>query len=244
MHGFGKSERLVKKVAVVTGAGRGIGRAISLRLASAGADVVLAARTESEIESAAVEVRALGRRALPLVTDVTVPDQVERLTERTGQEFGAADILVNNAALVGKGEVLDTPPEEWNQVLHAGLQSVYRVTRAFLPGMVKTNRGDIVMISSTSGKRADPGSSAYNATKHGLMGLSHALLYEVRPFNIRVTVVSPSAVDTRPLSSDRVSEGGKGVYLRMEDVADAVLFAVSLPHRALVREIELWGTNP
>lgn len=239
-----KTDALKGRVAVVTGSGRGIGRAIARRFASAGADVVLSARTKSEIESAAEEVRALGRRALPVVTDVTVPEEVQRLADETRREFGGVDILVNNAALVAMGAVVSTPAERWNQVLEAGLQSVYRVTRTFLPDMVERNRGDIVMISSTSGKRGDPGSSAYAATKHGLMGLSHALLYEVRSHNIRVTVVSPSAVDTRAVPEEQLRQGGKGVYMRMEDVADAVLFAVGLPPRALVREIELWGGNP
>jgi 3-oxoacyl-[acyl-carrier protein] reductase len=239
-----KTDVLKGRVAVITGSGRGIGRAVARRFASAGADVVLAARTKSDIESAAQEVRELGQRAVAVITDVTVPEEVEGLAQVTREEFGGADILVNNAALVTKGNVMTTTAETWNRVLEAGLQSVYRVTRAFLPNMVEGKGGDIVMISSTSGKRGDPGSSAYSATKHGLMGLAHSLLYEVRRHNVRVTVISPSAVDTRPISEDRVPAGGKGVYMRMEDVADAVLFAVGLPRRALVREIELWGTNP
>jgi 3-oxoacyl-[acyl-carrier protein] reductase len=239
-----RTDALRGRVAVVTGSGRGIGRAIALRFASAGADVVLAARTEDEIESAAAEVRGLGRKALPIAADVTAPEQVGRLAEETIRRFGGIDILVNNAALFTKGKLVETTPETWSRVLDTGLHGVYRITRAFLPEMVRRNRGDIVMISSTSGKRGDPGSSAYAAAKHGLMGLAHALLYEVRSHNIRVTVISPSAVDTRPLPEDGLPQGGKGVYMRMEDVADAVLFAVGLPHRALVREIELWGTNP
>ncbi len=237
-------KRLSGRIALVTGAGRGIGRAIATRFASEGVDLVLAARTASEIASVAEEVRALGVRALAVQTDVSSADEVERLASRAERELGPVDLLVNNAAVVAGGELVAMPPEKWNEVLDVGLRGVYLVTRALLPGMLERERGDIVMISSTSGKRGDPGSSAYNATKFGLMGFAHALLYEARRKNVRVTVVSPSLVDTRPEPRGSAPREGKGALLRMEDVAEAVLFAVTLPQRALVREIELWGTNP
>jgi 3-oxoacyl-[acyl-carrier protein] reductase len=229
---------------MVTGAGRGIGRAIALRLAASGADVALAARTSTEINSAAEEVRRLGKHAIAVPTDVTNVDEIQCLAERTEDELGPIDILVNNAAAFAHGDVASIEPGDWNHVIDVGLRGVYQVTHAFLPGMLERGRGDIVMIASTSGKRGDAGSSAYNATKFGLMGFSHALLYEARKNNVRVTVISPSYVDTRPVAADTVPLEGKGAHLRMEDVADAVHFAVALPGRALVREIELWGTNP
>jgi len=110
--------------------------------------------------------------------------------------------------------------------------------------MIKQNSGTIVMISSTSGKRADPGGSVYCTSKFGLMGFAQSLLYEVRKYNIRVIVVSPSMVDTRVVDHDKVPKEGTGTRLRAEDVAEAILHSVSLPSRALVREIELWATNP
>jgi 3-oxoacyl-[acyl-carrier protein] reductase len=229
--------------ALVTGGGRGIGRAIALRLAEAGADVAVAARTPSEIEDVAARIEAYGRRALAIRTDVTDPTQVEAMARRL-EAWGGVDILVNNAAWIRTGAFLESPREEWERVVEVGLLGVERVTRAVLPQMLEAPRGDIVMISSTSGKRGDPGHSAYNAAKFGLMGLAHALLYEVRTRNIRVTVVSPSRVDTREVPPEKIRREGKGALLRMEDVAEAVLFCVALPHRALVREIELWGTNP
>ena len=118
------------------------------------------------------------------------------------------------------------------------------MTRAVLPGMIERSDGTIVMVSSTSSKRADPGGSAYAASKFGMMGFAMSLLYEVRKHNIRVVVVSPSAVDTQPLAPEKIPMGGPGARLRAEDIAETVLHMVSLPPRALVREVEVWATNP
>jgi 3-oxoacyl-[acyl-carrier protein] reductase len=240
----GSASLLTGRRALITGASRGIGRAIALRFAEAGADVAVVARTRSDLDATAVAARDLGRRTLAVPADIRRAEDIDRLVAAVHDELGPIDILVNNAAVFPTGTVLEMAPEAWDDVLDVGLRAVHRVTRAFLPDMIKADRGDIVMISSTSGKRADAEFSAYNATKFGLNGFSHALLYEVRKHNIRVTVISPSHVDTRPLPAAKMREGGKGALLRMEDVADAVLFAVALPRRALVREIELWGTNP
>jgi 3-oxoacyl-[acyl-carrier protein] reductase len=235
---------LAGRRALITGASRGIGRAIAIRIAEAGADVAVVARTRPDLDATAAAAREHGRRALAVPADLRRAEDIDRLVAAVRDELGPIDILVNNAAVFPHGTVLGMAPEAWDDVLDVGLRAVHRVTRAFLPDMIKANRGDIVMISSTSGKRGDAEFSAYNATKFGLNGFSHALLYEVRKNNIRVTVVSPSLVDTRPVPAAELRDGGKGALLRMEDVADAVLFAVALPRRALVREIELWGTNP
>jgi 3-oxoacyl-[acyl-carrier protein] reductase len=230
--------------AVVTGAGRGIGRQIALHLARAGADVVLAARTRPELDQVAAEIRQLGRRALVVPTDVSVDEEVENLAQAALKEFGKIDIVINNAAAFGRGPVQELPVEVWDRVLSVNLRGVFLVTRAFLPQMIQRQEGAIVMISSTSGKRADPGGAAYCTSKFGLMGFAQSLLYDVRRYNIRVIVVSPSAVDTRPVDPKSVPTSGKGSRLRAEDVAESVLHALRLPPRALVREIELWATNP
>lgn len=237
------STRLAGRIALVTGASRGIGWMIARTLAETGADVILAARSRDELEKNAVEIESMGRRVRAVPTDLTQQADIDALFEQA-TAFGDVDLLVNNAALIESGAMIDMEPDRWNAVVDAGLRGTYAVTRAFLPGMMKRGRGDIVMISSTSGKRSNHGATAYSATKFGLMGLSHALVYEARKKNVRVIVVSPSRVDTRRLPAESLTEGGKGALLRMEDVAEAVVFAVSLPGRALVREIELWGTNP
>jgi 3-oxoacyl-[acyl-carrier protein] reductase len=134
--------------------------------------------------------------------------------------------------------------ETWNRVIGTNLTGTFLVTRATVPLMKKAKGGTIVFVSSTAGKRGYGEGSAYAASKHGLMGLAHSLLYELRGENIRVITLSPSVVDTRRYDGTRPPRDGKGALLRSEDVAQAVLFACALPGRALVRDIELWGTNP
>ncbi len=235
---------LQDRIALVTGAGRGIGRVIALTFAHEGADVAIASRTASELKSVAKEIEALGRRALTVTVDVSSEKAVHTLVMRTLTAFGHIDILVNNAADFVHVPVIEMPVKDFDRVIHTNLRGPFLLSRAVLPSMIERKQGTIVMISSTSGKRANPESSAYSASKFGLMGFSEALLREVRQHNIRVIVVSPSAVDTRVLEDSKIAEGGKGARLRSEDVAAAVLHAVTLPPRALVREVELWATNP
>ncbi|NIR49974.1 SDR family NAD(P)-dependent oxidoreductase [candidate division KSB1 bacterium] len=230
--------------ALITGGGRGIGREIALHFARAGLSVVLTARTERQLNDVAKEIEQLGGEVLVIPADVSQESEVERLAETVSKEWGAIDVLVNNAAHFARGKVVDLAVGDWDNVINTNLRGVFLVSRAFLPGMIKQTSGTIVMISSTSGKRADPGGAAYSTSKFGLMGFAQSLLYEVRKHNIRVIVVSPSWVDTRVTDYDSVPREGSGVRLCAGDVAQAILHSVSLPPRALVREIELWATNP
>lgn len=232
------------QVAVVTGAGRGIGRAIALRLAEAGANIVLVARSPDQLEAVASEIRAMGREALTVPADIAAETHAVRIAEATLNRFGQTDILVNNAAAFAGGPVVSMRVEDWDTVLNTNLRGTFLVTRAILPAMIQRQQGTIIMIASTSGKRGDAGASAYAASKFGLIGFSQSLSAEVRQYNIRVTVISPSAVDTRPAGSVSKPTGGKGSRLCAEDIADTVLHTVLLPPRTLVREVELWATNP
>lgn len=235
---------LTEQTAVITGGGRGIGRAIALAFAREGANVVLVARTASQIEAVAGEVTALGQTALPITADVAREADAERITSEALKAFGQVDILVNNAAAFAGGPVVSMSTADWDRVIDTNLRGVFFMTRALLPAMIERKAGTIVMMASTSGKRGDPGGSAYAASKFGLIGFAQSLMYEVRQHNIRVVTVSPSGVDTRAVPPDQKPSGGRGSRLCAEDVADAVLHAVALPPRALVREIELWATNP
>lgn len=235
---------LTGKVALITGAGRGIGRCIALTLARAGADLAITSRTASQLEGVASEVKTLGREVLAISADISKEGEVSRFVEKTLGRFGKIDILVNNAATFGGASVVDMRTEDWDRIIGTNLRGTFLMTRAVLPSMIGRGEGTIVMVSSTSSKRADPGASAYAASKFGMMGFAMSLLYEVRRHNIRVVVVSPSAVDTRPLPLERIPAGGPGAPLRAEDIAETVLYMVSLPPRALVREVEVWATNP
>jgi 3-oxoacyl-[acyl-carrier protein] reductase len=174
--------------------------------------------------------------------DVADEASVRSMVETTERDLGPLDIVINNAATFARGEVAALEPGKWNHIIATNLTGAFLVTHFALPGMIERRGGSIVFISSTSGKRGDAGSAAYSASKFGLMGLAHSLLYEVRRHDIRVIVVSPSGIDTQPEipSPEKVT----GARPHATDVAATVLHSLTLPGRALLREIEIWGTNP
>ena len=232
------SNGLSDRTAVVTGGGRGIGRYISAALIDAGATVAITGRDEATLRTAAA---ALGDRCRPYVCDQRRPDAVQAMADAVTRELGAPDLLVNNAAAMQWAPVAELSLEQWSVVIDTNLTGVFLVTKAFLPGMKQKDRGDIFMISSMSGKKGDPGGAAYAASKFGLQGFSQALFYEVREHNIRVMVVNPSRVDTGPDDGPR---HGKGVYLHAADIAATIVHMAALPGRTLIRDMDLWGTNP
>jgi 3-oxoacyl-[acyl-carrier protein] reductase len=185
------------------------------------------------------EIQAPGRA---LQADLRDPASVRELVQAAEGDLGPLDILVNNAATFARGDVVELDPERWNDVIATNLTGAFLMTRAVLPGMIRRRSGSIVFVSSTSGKRGDPGMAAYSASKFGLMGLAHSLLYEVRRHDIRVIVVSPSAIDTRPGAPDPGHV--TGVKAHASDVATSIVHCLSLPGRTLIREVEIWGTNP
>ncbi|MCL5268346.1 MAG: SDR family NAD(P)-dependent oxidoreductase [Bacteroidetes bacterium] len=232
------------KVAVVTGGSRGIGKYIARRLADEGASVVIAGRKLSDLRMTAEEISSTGGRVIFVQTDVSNEKSVHRLLSKTLTEFGTIDILINNAGQYIEKAVTDMSVEEWSNIIGTNLTGPFLLSRAVLPEMMEKQDGTIVMISSTSGKRARANSAAYAASKFGVEGFSEALLQEVRDYNIRVIVVTPSSVDSSDRETRQILKGGRGARLRAEDVADIVVGAIKLPPRALVREVELWATNP
>ncbi len=235
---------LAGKVAIVTGGSRGIGKFIARRLALEGASVVIAGRTAADLRVAADEIESQGGRIISVQTDVSNEKSVHRLLSKTLTEFGTIDILVNNAGQFMEKSITDMSISEWDNVIGTNLTGPFLLSRAVLPEMIEKMDGTIVMISSTSGKRAKANSTAYSASKFGIEGFSEALLREVRDYNIRVIVVTPSSVDSSERDTRQILKGGRGARLRGEDVADIVVQAIKLPPRALVREVELWATNP
>lgn len=227
--GAAVNSQMTGKRILITGGGRGIGRQIAIRLAAAGAKVVVAARTKAQVEAVA---RETGGEAVEL----DLAD--ERSIAACAKAAGRVDVLVNNAAAFGGGNVVDLPLETWDRIFDTNLRGTFLMTKAILPQMIERRSGDIVIVSSTAAKRANAGSSAYSASKHGLNGFAEALLREVRQFNVRVIAVSPSAVELPERGAMRANR------LQAGDVADAVVAALALPGRALVRDIELWATNP
>jgi len=195
---------LIGKRAIVTGAGKGIGRSIALALAQAGADVGVTARTLGDLERLVDEIQALGRRALAVTCDVTDVDQVQHMATTLLEGLGGLDILVNNAGNAGSHKMLNHPDELWHRMLAVNLTSVYYVCKAFLPTLAEQRSGRIITIASIASRVGGRYVAAYTASKHGVLGLTRALAVEMLPYNVTVNAVCPGYVDT-PMTDASVS---------------------------------------
>jgi 3-oxoacyl-[acyl-carrier protein] reductase len=232
---------LTGQVAVVTGAGRGIGAAIAKELSGLGATAVLCGRTRAGLESVAQAITEAGGKAEVVPCDVTSLSSVEAAAGRVGSLFGRVDILVNNAGIGGFGGPLhQLAPEAWEQILNTNLRGVYYVVRGFAPTMIRARSGHIINISSLAGKNALPNGAAYAASKWGLNGLSCSLAEELRGYNIRVAVICPGSTNTE-LSPHVGKDPGK--MLQPEDVAHAVAMLVTQSAQSFVSEILLRPTQ-
>ena len=231
---------LNEQVAVVTGAGRGIGAAIARKLAALGAVVILCGRKREPLESTAAEIGEAGGRAEVLPCDVTDLSSVEAAARYIDKTHACADILVNNAGIGGFGGPLhEMPPESWDAVLNTNLRGVYYCIRSFAPMMVRAKNGHIINISSLAGKNPLPNGAAYAASKWGLNGLSYSVAEELRGHNIRVSVVCPGSVDTE-LSPHAGKDFRK--MLQPDDVAHVVGMLVTQAPQSFASEILLRPT--
>jgi 3-oxoacyl-[acyl-carrier protein] reductase len=226
------------RIALVTGASRGIGRAIAWRLACADADVVLLARSREELSELALEIKTAGREAMSLATDLRDPAQVSRSVERALAYFGRVDILVNNAGLWRYAPVHELSLEDWDEMFEVNLRGAFLVTRALLPSMLARGRGHIVNIASVSGLVGEPEGAGYCATKWGLRGFSESLHQEVAARGIRVTVINPALVNHQGLSG-----GEPSLMIQNEDIAELVALAVTLPPRTTLYEATLYDAT-
>ena len=241
MQETGNIASLAGQVAVVTGAGRGIGAAIAAKLAALGAVTVLCGRTRKLLESTASAISKTGGRAEVLQCDVTDLRSIEAVAAHVDQTLGRLDILVNNAGVGSfRGPLHELPPESWEQVLNTNLRGVYYCIRAFAPMMIRSRSGHIINISSLAGKNALPNGAAYAASKWGLNGLSYSAAEELRVHNIRVSVVCPGSVDTE-LSPHAGKDKAK--MLQPDDVAHAVAMLVTQAPQSFVSEILLRPTQ-
>ena len=233
-----RSRALVGQVAVITGAGRGIGRAIAQHLAAEGASLVLAARTEADLESLAKDVRRTGASALAVPTDVADDTAVQRLVDRSVETFNRIDILVTAAGVASFGPVAESDPRAWDAMLQVNLRGVMTTCRAVLPPMLARGRGSIINVASIAASRAIPGAAAYTATKAGVIGFSRVLAEELRAGGVRVGVLVPGAVDT-PLWDAIPGGPDRARMLRPEDVARAAVLMATLPPGATLEELTL-----
>ncbi|MGB8988725.1 MAG: SDR family NAD(P)-dependent oxidoreductase [Candidatus Sulfotelmatobacter sp.] len=232
---------LAGQVAIVTGAGGGIGAAIARSLGKLGATVVLCGRTPAALESTAKVITEAGGKAEVIACDVTSLESVEATAKRFESSFARLDILVNNAGIGGFGGPLhQLPPDAWDKILNTNLRGVYYAIRALAPMMIRARSGHIINISSIAGKNALPNGAAYAASKWGLNGLSYSVAEELRVHNIRVSVICPGSTNTE-LSPHEGKDPSK--MLQPDDVAHTVEMLVTQAPQSFVSEIILRPTQ-
>lgn len=237
-------QSLQGKKALVTGAGKGIGKAIALALAAEGVDVALLGRNTANLEAVAAQVKAQGVQAAVVSADISDRTSVEMAIHQIQGSFGAIDILINNAGIAAFGKFLELEPETWENIIQVNLMGVYYATRAVLPGMIERKSGDIINISSTAGQRGAAATSAYSASKFAVLGLTESLMQEVRKHNIRVTALTPSTIATDMAIELNLTDGNPEKVMQAEDLAELVIANLKLNRRTFVKEAGLWSTNP
>lgn len=232
------------KVVVITGASSGLGEAAARMLSAEGATVVLGARRADRIQSLADELKKNGGKALALTTDVTDAVQVKKLVDTAVEIFGRVDVIINNAGLMPHSPLERLKIDDWNQMIDVNIKGVLYGIAAALPHMKTQKAGQIINVSSVAGHKVNPGGAVYSATKYAVRAISEGLRQEVKPYNIRTTVISPGAVATElPNSATEpdVAAGLKKFYDEMAIPADsfarAVVFAMSQPEEVDVNEI-------
>lgn len=239
------AQSLKGKVALITGAGKGIGKAVAIALANEGVNVGLLARTESDLKEVANEVEALGVKAAYAAVDISAQEDVEQVVNQLTQELGTVDILINNAGIGGFATLLDMDPQDWKKIIDVNLMGTYYMTRAVLPQLIEKNGGDIINISSTNGLNGAATSSAYSASKFGVIGLTESLAQEVRRNNIRVTALTPSTVATElAIKTNLIAENNDEKYMQPEDIAEFIVSQLKLHPRIYVKTASMLATNP
>jgi NADP-dependent 3-hydroxy acid dehydrogenase YdfG len=238
------SNNIAGKVVVITGASSGLGEATARLLSADGAAVVLGARRAERLESLARELTGRGGNALAVTTDVADREQVHKLVDAAVERFGRVDVMINNAGLMPQAPLERLKIEEWERMIDVNLKGVLYGIAAALPHMQRQKSGHFINVSSVAGHRVGPGFTVYAATKHAVRALSEGLRQEVKPYNIRTTVISPGAVATElpnsvtdPAAAERIRSFYAEVAIPADSFARAVAFAVSQPDDVDVNEI-------
>lgn len=226
------------KVAIVTGAGRGIGASIARALAARGVRVALAARSADELDHVRLEIERLGGQACSVPTDLEREEDVVALVSKSIDRFGRLDILVNNAGTGVFGPLVDTSTQQWDQIMRVNARGPFILCREAVPHLSQQRIAYIVNVSSVVGVKGYRNQAAYAASKHALMGMTKALAREVRELGIRVHAICPGGVETE-LVTDARPDLDTSVLMQPEEIADAILFLITREGKAVIDEIHL-----
>ena len=213
------------KIAIVTGAGRGIGKAVASNLAECGCRVILTARTLAQLEQVQQEISTSGAEAIAIAADLTRDNEVQRLVEESRQRMGAADILINNAGWGKRAAVVKLALEDLDQTLRLNLRAPMILAQSFVPGMIEKGEGAVINIGSVAGKTGEANGAAYSASKFGLIGFTQSLYEEVREYGIKVAVILPGFVDTPLIPPNRQLDRSK--MIQPADVAQTVRYILA-----------------
>lgn len=238
-------QSLKGKKALITGGSRGLGRAVALALATEGVDVAITGRNEATLKSVVQEIESKGVKSSYAVFDITSKKEVYSALEKLQKDFGSFDILVNNAGIAAFGGILEMEDEQWEEIIQTNLLGAYYVAKAILPSMVENKSGDVINVSSTAGLKGNALTSAYSASKFGLIGMSESMMLELRKHNVRVTTLTPSTIAS-DMSKEvlKITDGNPEKVLQPEDFAELVIDLLKLNKRAMLTTAALWSTNP
>ncbi len=232
------------KNALITGGGRGLGKAVAVALANEGVNVGITGRNEESLKTTVAELEKLGVKAAYSVFDVEEMAQVEQGVASIASQLGSIDILINNAGVGDFGSFEEMPVETWEKVMKVNLFGVYYVAKAALPYLKQNKEGDIVNVASTAGLKGAPNMSAYCASKAAVISLSQSLMAELRKFNIRVITLTPSTIATDMSIEGKLTDGNPEKVLQPEDFAEWVRDILKMNRRAMIASASIFSTNP
>jgi 3-oxoacyl-[acyl-carrier protein] reductase len=232
------------KAVIVTGASRGIGRAIALRFADEGAQLAISARDRQALARVGDEIQARGAQAHVFVGDMSDENQIRDFVRSSAERFGSVDILVNNAGIGRFHDIAEFPTDEWDEMFRLNVRGLFIATRESLPFLRKAKQSVVINVASLASKNAFTGGGGYAATKHAVLGFSRCLMLEERGNGVRVLAICPGSVRTDFFDSNSVPKSRLDGMLSSEDVAESVIHMVRLPQRAMVSEIDIRPTNP
>ena len=235
---------LTTKKAIITGGGRGLGKATAIAFAKEGIDVAITGRNEKVLKETVTEIETYGVKAIYSVFDVGNYDEVKKSIKSIIDTLGGVDILVNNAGIAAIGSFNEMEVSQWSAIIQTNVMGMYYVTKEVLPYLIAKNEGDIINVSSTAGLNGNPNISAYCASKFAVIGMSESLMKEVRKNNIRVVTLTPSTIETEMTIELGMLDKGSENVIQPEDFAELIVAGLKLPRRAMLKGASLWSTNP